>query len=665
MVAISIHSLCLEASPQKPGSLCQDELATAARSKKEAWDTSKIHQVIKAIHDELGVDALGAKSMQKDKLPERDKIIKRILGQARSSNALYLKARVLYADDAGKNGWPRAVEAAGVKATRVSQVFKNWNRDLILTAIKTIHAEFGPQALSHGAMQTDTNSTEARVLYQVVGASVSKQALYIAARHEFTGDEMEGAWDRALRAAQIDPLETKQRAGYELTRKQIVEALQAIHLHNSYSPPDKQISLQSNSLKQDRSDRTTRLMRYTLNLPHLNGAKVYREAHRLFEEGYYQGALKAAGIEPSEVIGFQHVYTNETVIQIVQALEAEGFDLSSSNVQNDFSTQGKDKVASILEGRGALIAALYQAGVRLFGSWRETLIAAGVDPKKHRKTIAWDTRLTLSAMATAHAAELAGEPVDDSLKKRFGTKMTLQKLLLRANRDDENFGSLTVLREYERIKSQSVARNLTEDEIKTLLHELHKAGFQLTSSLFEKVKPRQAVELMPYIRSATGGETILPSRVIRSLRETHGTFEGALRAVDINPYDHATRLPVHLRRSQFAGQLEFSENPDGSSSGGFLLGKPTERPDEIIEQAELTDLVRSTFGNFRRHLSSRQAAILDEMLELMAANDAVLGVAEITEEVNRRNRLNVSLEEVEEIFILFQSNERLAEINGE
>lgn len=92
-------------------------------------------------------------------------------------------------------------------------------------------------------------------------------------------------------------------------------------------------------------------------------------------------------------------WTRERVIRELLAHEARGRRFSSNDVESR----------------------LYQAGVRLFGSWHHALLAAGISPARVRALVRWPREKILAVIvAIAHQSRRLGQ---DELRRRHGGLM--------------------------------------------------------------------------------------------------------------------------------------------------------------------------------------------------------------------------------------------------
>lgn len=97
-----------------------------------------------------------------------------------------------------------------------------------------------------------------------------------------------------------------------------------------------------------------------------NYLRLHRAAQRHF--GSWRNAIEASGFSYEDILASK--WSKDTVTKKVLELQSSGTDLSSSKVQEHN-------------------ARLFQAGCRLFGSWKETIENAGIPYEQIRKQRSW------------------------------------------------------------------------------------------------------------------------------------------------------------------------------------------------------------------------------------------------------------------------------------
>lgn len=104
-----------------------------------------------------------------------------------------------------------------------------------------------------------------------------------------------------------------------------------------------------------------------------NHTKLHSASQRYFNS--WGEAVETAGLNYDDIKGIK--WTEETVSQNIIELERDGVDLSSSNMQQQHMS-------------------LFQAGCRIYGSWKDAVNKSGVDYNKFRKQREW-TEETINA----------------------------------------------------------------------------------------------------------------------------------------------------------------------------------------------------------------------------------------------------------------------------
>lgn len=97
-----------------------------------------------------------------------------------------------------------------------------------------------------------------------------------------------------------------------------------------------------------------------------NHTKLHSASQRYFNS--WGEAVETAGLNYNDIKGIK--WTEETVSQNIIELEREGVNLSSSNMQKNHMS-------------------LFQAGCRIYGSWKDAVNNSGVDYNKFRKQREW------------------------------------------------------------------------------------------------------------------------------------------------------------------------------------------------------------------------------------------------------------------------------------
>ncbi|MFD1676037.1 hypothetical protein [Alicyclobacillus fodiniaquatilis] len=117
---------------------------------------------------------------------------------------------------------------------------------------------------------------------------------------------------------------------------------------------------------------------------YLSDERLHKAARRKF--GSWNEALIAAGLDTFVTFEYPKKWTHETVRRAIQQLHSEGKSLKPRDVE--------------IEHGG-----LYKAGRRRFGSWREALLASGVevDNKLCRSWTHWTPEIIIQEIRERHS----------------------------------------------------------------------------------------------------------------------------------------------------------------------------------------------------------------------------------------------------------------------
>jgi len=263
------------------------------------------------------------------------KVIREIKKRQEAGHPLNVRAlrkgehtdRKLYQAAVHKNrfgSWKAALEAAGVDPKDVvKRKLENWTKAKLIAEIKKRHEAGLPLNASAVSKGEDAD-----------------RKLYVAARSK----NHFGSWAAALEAAGVDPEEvvkyenwTKAKVITEIKKRQ-----QAGHPLNAWA-------VQGG----EDADR-----------------KLYVAAKSKNHFGSWEAALRAAGVDPDEVVKHES-WTKEKVIREIKNRQQRGHPLNTREVIKGEHSDNKLYAAAISKRR--------------FGSWESALEAAGVDPDEALK----------------------------------------------------------------------------------------------------------------------------------------------------------------------------------------------------------------------------------------------------------------------------------------
>lgn len=170
-----------------------------------------------------------------------------------------------------------------------------------------------------------------------------------------------GGWQQAIEAAGFDYCED-------------------VRLHEKTDWTDQLI------LKKIRSRKCRRLL-LNGSIVNVEDHNLYRAAIRHFGKGGWRKALKLAGIDPDSVQDLKTIWTEKKVIRDIQRLFRERFPLYGYFLQRNGYHN------------------LFAGGVKVFGSWKKAIEAAGLDYGSVRGCRSWTKQKVLSEIrriAKAH-----------------------------------------------------------------------------------------------------------------------------------------------------------------------------------------------------------------------------------------------------------------------
>lgn len=134
-----------------------------------------------------------------------------------------------------------------------------------------------------------------------------------------------------------------------------------------------EVNLRSNEKKWNKEEIITEIKRLfeegeQLNSDYIqkNFTKLHSASQRYFDS--WGEAVDLAGFDYEEIKGIK--WTEETVTANILALSSQGEDLSSSNMQRNHMS-------------------LFQAGCRIYGSWKDAVNSSGLDYSTYRKQKEW------------------------------------------------------------------------------------------------------------------------------------------------------------------------------------------------------------------------------------------------------------------------------------
>ncbi|MFC1548485.1 protein kinase [Candidatus Omnitrophota bacterium] len=359
------------------------EYATGRRWTDE--QTAKIPEAIKVLHD-AGVD-LSAAAIQKDTSKKTTQIISRIIGRRGTTGcSLLQKARTVYK---GKGGWDGALKVAGLDFQQIKNPHPlYWTEEQLAKipeAIRALHDAGIDVSLE--AISKDTSEKTTQIISRMIGRSgITGTALYVKARKVYKD---KGGWNEVLKAAELDPEQIRKVNPW--TKEDIAEipkVIKALH--------DAGVDLSSGAIQKDTSGKTTQIIFRIIGRRGATGRALYAKALAAYKDkGGWNGALKAAGLDPQQIKKpFPLKWTEEQLAKIPEAIRAlhdAGVDLSSVGITNDTSEKTTQIISRII-GRNVRGGTFYAKACKVYkeqGSWSGALKAAGLDPQQIKRFTFW------------------------------------------------------------------------------------------------------------------------------------------------------------------------------------------------------------------------------------------------------------------------------------
>lgn len=152
----------------------------------------------------------------------------------------------------------------------------------------------------------------------------------------------------------------------------------------------------------------------SLNSDHIqkNHTKLHSASQRYFNS--WGDAVTHAGLNYDDIKGIK--WTKETVSQDIINLERNGENLSSSNMQINHMS-------------------LFQAGCRIYGSWKNAVNSSGVDYNRYRKQKEWTSERVNEEIKKFHLDN--GKATAGLVSKKYGSLYQVARRLNKNKNWDE------------------------------------------------------------------------------------------------------------------------------------------------------------------------------------------------------------------------------------
>lgn len=320
-------------------------------AKNKIWTSELIIRCVKELH--CNNHPLTVKEIWRDRSRKTSQILRSIVGKKTTGSALHDAARRII------GSWDKALSQAGVNIEEVKEK-PFWSKSKIISAIHAIHRAGIP--LNAKSISRDQSRETKKIIKKKIGKPRSGKSLFGGAYRAF------GSWDRALSESGICTKDVRQEAFFwkKSSIKRILCILSELNVPvNSYS------------IRKDNSEQTKNIIyNYTGQME--TGSKIFRLGYKLI--GPWDDVLRLSGLKLSEVrrSGSQCERNKEQIIDYIRTLNRHEFSLNHAAVKRE-SHKSKliieNHFGSPVSGKSILVAANL-----MFGSWREALWKAGLDP---------------------------------------------------------------------------------------------------------------------------------------------------------------------------------------------------------------------------------------------------------------------------------------------
>lgn len=163
---------------------------------------------------------------------------------------------------------------------------------------------------------------------------------------------------------------------------QVIQGIRALLAYNQTAPADQKISLNFNQLRQDRSERTSRVLKEA-GSPIPTGAILHRRALSLFGNSWDQ-ALEIAGENPAQIRKETKILTTEKLLKVLKDIDQAGVNLQANRFRQDSSERTREIIFKSLGETFSPWTIHEVARQKYGGDWYAALVAAGVNAQAHR-----------------------------------------------------------------------------------------------------------------------------------------------------------------------------------------------------------------------------------------------------------------------------------------
>jgi len=517
-----------------------------------------------------------------------------------------------------------------------------WTKNRIAVGIKFLY-ENGV-ALNSRAIQSDKSERTKRLLRKKLGVEVTGAALFQGAFRQYK------TWPLALRAAGLDPEKIRKRDKMmKWSRPLIVEALQFLHAMGA--------PLNPKAIEDDKSGKQEKLLFRRF------GAKI--EGRALYQAiRYYWGsvneALLAAKISPTAIKRagerIRWSQTPELIVGAIQHLHKSGVPLNAAAIQHDVS-EGIKAILKAYLGTESTGTAVHFGGVEHFGTWDAALRAAGLDPRKVRKRgelMSWTPALIIQAIQLLKKKGVLlnsgaiqkddSEETKEILRDRFGKEITGIAVSRAAI---GHFGSWPAGLKAAGFNPNEIraAMAWSKEHIVTAIKLLHEASVAVNAGAIQDDRTRRTRMLL----KEHFGIEITGKALHSSARNYFGSWDNALIAAGLNPYEIRQKFWARGRLSVIPTQLEVLDREDGTIRR--LIGRRAKTPLEQVLVGELIGILSEAVSN----IAERDRPLAEVMMMSILSEKKLLSAETLAQRID----FKPSVESVERVLGQLREDEAL------
>lgn len=509
------------------------------------WTRLKITTAIHYLHSQ-GV-AVNGGAIQNDNSEATQKLLEFVLGTRVTGSALYRAGMSEF------KAWREALKASGVLEERKTEFSEKpgdseivdakpskelsaarpiqppklktrmtgWSKIKITTAIHHLHEHNIP--LYTTAISTDASERTSDILEDVLGWRVTGRQLYSTANRHFD------SWSNALKASGLDPEKIMKGNQKFWTPLKITTAI--LYLY------DQGIPLSSAAIQKDASDKIFKATEFVIGR-RVGGSGIFKAATAEF--GTWDKALLASGINLEDVHLRLEDWTKLKISTLVYYLHEAGIPAHAAAIQLQNQEIIKE-IAREVVGHAASGRAIHQAALKLFDSWDDVLIAAGLDPRQIRQVVDW-TKIKINT-AIIHLKDndiplnigsIKGgqsEKAADMLEFVLGQRTAMDNLYHAAVR---HYGSWDQALSANGIDPETVRPKRgfwTPLMITSAIHHLYEAGIPLNSSAIGVDDSEESKRVLEHVT----GRPITGRAVYSSASKHFDSWDAALSASGLDP----------------------------------------------------------------------------------------------------------------------------------